>query len=275
MASPVDVSPPTFFQSRLTSNYSHNRQSPPMSEPLVAANCCATTIVPSNTYTPKGTYEDNAELGYKIYQTSAGAKSKTVLIDIYDIWGFSKRNNNLPQVADSISQGTGFPVVIPDVFHGAEFTPEIFQSGKIMQWVKENGDWESSVKGDLQKLVTYIKREYGATNIGIFGFCYGGKIVAKALAELYPDVSSGALFHPSFLQVEDADVIKGPVCLLPSKDEAEVISTTFLDTLKAKPFGSRVVHKRFTDMFHGWSGTSGNFDDQVNREKAQEAIGEF
>ncbi|KAJ3319163.1 hypothetical protein HDU93_003800 [Gonapodya sp. JEL0774] len=170
-----------------------------------------------------------------------------------------------------MTEGTGFPVIIPDIFHGAEFTSDLFQAGKIGQFVYQHGNWHT-VKNDLQKLVKFIKREYGATNIGIFGFCYGGKLAAKVLDELYPDVSAGAMFHPSFLQLEEAERIKGPVCLLPSKDEADAVSTTFVDILKAKPFGSRVIHKRFTDMSHGWVSTSGNFEDPLNRAQAQEAV---
>ncbi|KXS19931.1 alpha/beta-hydrolase [Gonapodya prolifera JEL478] len=240
-----------------------------MSKPLVAANCCV-TVVESSGYVPKGRFEDHAELGYKIYRTGEES-GKVVLIDIYDIWGYSKSNNNYAQVADTIATATGFPVIIPDVFHGAVFTREIFASGKIGEWVAANGSWDR-VKVDLEKLIDWSKANLGAEKFGIFGFCYGGKIVVKSLAELLPPILAGATFHPSFLQIEDAEPIKGPLCLLPSKDEAEIISTDFLATLKAKSFGDRVVHRRFSDMHHGWNGTGGDFTNPLNKQRAEEAM---
>jgi hypothetical protein len=51
-----------------------------------------------------------------------------------------------------------------------------------------------------------------------------------------------------------------------------MLQTEFLDILRKKPFGSRVVHKRFDDMFHGWVQTRGDFADAVNKARAEEAI---
>jgi dienelactone hydrolase len=109
------------------------------------------------------------------------------------------------------------------VFHGEYFTIEMMKSGQLMSWVGEHGSWDKSVKTDVTKTFEWAKKTWGVEKAGIIGFCYGGKMVVQALADL-PFVEAGATCHPSFLQMEDADPIKAPICLLPSKDEDEKIS---------------------------------------------------
>jgi len=114
--------------------------------------------------------------------------------------------------------------VVPDVFHGENFTTEMLKEGKLASWVAEHGDWSKSVKADVTKTFEWAKKTWGVEKAGIIGFCYGGKMVVKALAESSNIIQAGATCHPSFLQMEDADPIQAPICLLPSKDEDEKIS---------------------------------------------------
>lgn len=162
------------------------------------------------------------------------------------------------------------------------------------------------VHPDLLATIEQLNKTSGATQFGIVGFCWGGKIVIQALGS--PDLVSKGLkaaasLHPSMLDTEDAEKCNGAVCLLPSKDEPEIVSGEFWEKIKGKKgVGERSVHKRFADMFHGyvffraqretcrssvlgltptgrapffvnrWCQTRGNFSDPTNKERAEEAI---
>lgn len=97
-----------------------------------------------------------------------------------------------------------------------------FSRSEIMEFVSTTGSWENVVKKDLFTVIEHYKKE-GATSFGIFGFCWGGKVSIKAIAEL-DDIKSAALLHPSFLENADAEAVKGPVLFLPTKDEADLVS---------------------------------------------------
>lgn len=148
-------------------------------------------------------------------------------------------------------------------------------------------------------------RSQGFQNFGTIGFCWGGKIVIQALGSprlVERGLKAAASLHPSMLDMEDAEKCNGAVCLLPSKDEPEIVSGAFWETIKNKPgIGERSIHKRFDDMFHGWvykrtigvsiysdesdylcfwvagvrrwCQTRGNFSDPLNKQRAEEAVG--
>jgi hypothetical protein len=56
--------------------------------------------------------------------------------------------------------------------------------------------------------------------------------------------------HPSAVDAADYSKTTGPVLLLPSKDDSDMLP--IYEDLKKKPFGSVCGHQRFDDMFHGW-----------------------
>ena len=119
----------------------------------------------------------------------------------------------------------------------------------------ERTNFPNVVLPDLHATIDLLSKTAGATHFGIVGFCWGGKIVIQALGT--PELVSKGLkaagsLHPSMLDMEDAKKCNAAVCLLPSKDEPEIVSGEFWEAIKAKPgVGERSIHKRFADMFHG------------------------
>lgn len=59
---------------------------------------------------------------------------------------------------------------------------------------------------------------------GIFGFCWGGKISVLAASKIN-DIRVAALVHPSFVSNSDADKVKAPMYLLPSKSEPDMVKS--------------------------------------------------
>jgi dienelactone hydrolase len=68
---------------------------------------------------------------------------------------------------------------------------------------------------ELKSVATALKSE-GYTHIGLYGFCWGGKVATAAAGEkdLFKSV---AIVHPAMLDVKDVDAIEVPFAFYPSK----------------------------------------------------------
>lgn len=101
------------------------------------------------------------------------------------------------------------------------------------------------------------------------GFCWGAKIAVQLTSTL-PFFVGAALIHPSFVEVRDAEGAGAPIFALPSKDEPDM--TEYMNVLAKKPFGSQCKHVRFDDQHHGFCAARGDFKDELNAKRANEAI---
>lgn len=137
-----------------------------------------------------------------------------------------------------------------------------------MAFIAERGSWDKTVKQDMINVIEHYKKE-GITAIGIYGFCWGGKIGARAIAEL-DNVKGAALIHPSLLNKTDAEEAKAPVLFLPTKDEEDL--TPFVEIVKANLGADNVEHHRFDDMFHGFCGARGDWKDELQSKRVNDAI---
>lgn len=92
----------------------------------------------------------------------------------------------------------------------------------ILAFIEENGSWNKGVKADVQTVIEHYKKTEEITSVGIFGFCWGGRITLDAALEL-DDIQAGGLIHPSLIKDEDAEGVKRPLILLPSKNEPDMV----------------------------------------------------
>jgi len=83
--------------------------------------------------------------------------------------------------------------------------------------------WEESVRADMIEVLKHYKEE-GVTTFGIFGFCFGGKIAALATGEFFEDIRVAAHFHPSSMNMSDAELIRSPTILLPGANDPDMVS---------------------------------------------------
>jgi dienelactone hydrolase len=218
-------------------------------------SCCPTEVLPVKT-----TYD---RCGDNVYITGKGTKG---LLFIPDIFG---PHPNAYHVADILA-GRGFLVVMPDFFRGKEWElgnlpprdPQVFQ-----EWIGKH-TWDN-LRDRVVQGITLLKA-LGATSIGGVGFCWGGHLIVKALGEGL--IKSGASPHPSKrITADEARVVKGPFCLLPTKDDGP------LDDIRAAldedpERKAKNVYHYFDDMHHGFVGARANFEDELNRKRANEAI---
>lgn len=99
---------------------------------------------------------------------------------------------------------------------------ETFSMPAILAFIEENGNWNKNVKTDVQTVIEHYKNAEQINSVGIFGFCWGGRITLDAVLEL-SEIKAGGLIHPSLIKNEEAESVKCPLILLPAKDEPDMV----------------------------------------------------
>ncbi len=87
----------------------------------------------------------------------------------------------------------------------------------LMAWIGTEGTWEK-VGPMLAEVCAALKGK----RIGVVGYCWGGKGAIMAISNL-DTIMAAALVHPSRVTPEDCQKVRGPVLLLPSKDEPDMV----------------------------------------------------
>lgn len=88
----------------------------------------------------------------------------------------------------------------------------------------KNGSW-IDIKPELLDLIKFYKAEEGITAVGIYGYCWGGKMAVYAVSDPeFSDIKAIGLVHPSRVTTEEAFDMKAPAILLPSGSEPDMVS---------------------------------------------------
>ncbi|KAL1928298.1 hypothetical protein VTP01DRAFT_3214 [Rhizomucor pusillus] len=228
----------------------------------LSQSCCSIPPVQS-TYKPVGTLEKvNGEL--PVYVVGPNDAKKAVLV-FYDIFGF---HDNTKQFADLLAQHGKYKVVMPDFFRHEPFQAEwLGQRDLLMAWVGKYGSLEV-IKPQVEAVGEWLKSQ-GVEKAGMVGFCWGAKMAVQ-LTTSDGFFGAAALIHPSFVDNKDAENAQAPILALPSQNEPDM--TEYMEILSKKPFGSQCKHYRFDDMHHGFAAARGNWDDELNKKRATEAV---
>jgi dienelactone hydrolase len=79
----------------------------------------------------------------------------------------------------------------------------------------------------MLETIKFYKREFNVKSVGIYGFCWGGKITVYVASDSdFPELMGIGLVHPSRVSNEEADDVKVPAILLPSSDEPDMVLNT-------------------------------------------------
>ncbi|KAJ1719996.1 hypothetical protein LPJ53_005310 [Coemansia erecta] len=182
----------------------------------------------------------------------------------YDIFGY---HANVLQLSDILG-ALGYRVALPDLLRGDPLVEaDLSKPGVFDNFTKTRGSWESN-KGDYTAIRDYLKSN-GAESVGLIGFCWGGHIVVSALTEL-EGYAGGAIVHPALISDGDLSKVNAPLLALPSKDEPDF--TQDFAGLEGKPFFDKCKMVRFDDMFHGFCGARGDWSNEEQAKRANDAI---
>lgn len=210
-------------------------------------------------------------------------ESATAVIIIPDVFGWNAgRTRN---IADYLAQIHGYcvvPKVLQPAFEGGtdgDALPENFdfatRMAEVGPWVKAL-EWDGNLRARVMSMLKHTI-DGGAKKIGILGFCWGGWVCAKVLAdpEMPPEMSCAVSAHPSVINLEErhegnllelASKIKKPFLLMPAQNDPDGYRPggDFYEALKAVQPNSEIVD--FPDMKHGWVPRSDLTDAAVKRD---------
>lgn len=177
--------------------------------------------------------------------------AKQAILVIYDIFGFFPQTI---QGADILAFGDKekpYQVFMPDFFEGSPadiswYPPDNEEKGKKLgEFFNTTGAPPKTV-ARIPKVMAGLKSHTNASEWGIIGYCWGGKIVNLSSQEGTP-FKAAAACHPAMVDPADAPKVTIPIALLPSKDEDREAVKGYEKGLKVKN-----IVEWFPTQIHGF-----------------------
>jgi len=223
-----------------------------------SAACCSIPPIVSTGYQKKGEYTTID--GLKTYVTGPSNASKALLF-IYDIFGYFDQTLQGADILATSNDSNKYQVFMPDFFEGSPadiswYPPDTDEKGQKLGNFFQTTGAPPKAAARIPSLVAAFKKHNPAIKeIGVVGFCWGGKIVSLTSGKdtLF---KAGAECHPAMVDPSEAEGISIPLAMLASKDEPEKDVKAF----EAKLKGPKHV-EIFSDQIHGWMAARGDLND--------------
>jgi len=222
--------------------------------------CC--TIPPVQfDYTPQGSFRALGDF-QKVYITGP-EKSDINIVCVLSM---------ISSGADIVSKTLNTTVYMPDFFephapfHAENFPPKTEGTKAGLQAFFKGPANASAV---IDKLVSFgrILRDVGAKKIGVYGFCWGGKVAISAGGPSTP-FDAISIIHPAFLSAPDAEKLTLPLGLYISNDESSQEYQKILEVTGKTSFASKNDHKHYTIMQPGWAAARADLKNEENKDYA-------
>jgi dienelactone hydrolase len=222
--------------------------------------CCTIPPIVAKGYKAKGEYKELN--GLKAYFTGPEDATKG-LIFIYDIFGyFDQSIQGADILAFSGHEGNNYKVFIPDWFEGkpaniAWYPPKTDEDKANMGNFFQTQAKPERVVPHIPAMVEAAKKLYpNITAWAIIGYCWGGKMVTKAIGIDGQPFKAAAQVHPAMIDSADGPAVKIPQLTLASGDE----NWEEVQKLSASsPKGSKCKH--YPDSIHGWMAARSDLSD--------------
>ncbi|KAG9100397.1 hypothetical protein FRC06_004173 [Ceratobasidium sp. 370] len=234
------------------------------------ACCSIPPVIPKEKYTPKGEYKPYGSFK-KAYVVGKQGTGRAI-IGIYDIFGYFPQTI---QGADILAETLDAFVVYPDFFDDQPWPNEAFpprneeEGKKLQQFFGEAANLDNRL-AELTTLADQLRTE-GAKFVGTVGFCWGGKL--STVAATTGKTDAAVSIHPAMLDVKDAENLKVPLAIFPSKDEPLDLYEQIIKTISTKPFASKNVYKVYGDMYHGWAAARADLDKPETKKAYEDVYG--
>jgi dienelactone hydrolase len=117
----------------------------------------------------------------------------------------AKKYNRL---ADTMARA-GYLVVLPDYYKN-DAVPKNTTGFDLNTWVARHPP--AVVDPIIDATIKYMRGELGVKNIGVVGYCFGGRYVARFLAP-GKGIQAGFTAHPSMVEKAEWQGITGPLSI--------------------------------------------------------------
>ncbi|KAG8772680.1 hypothetical protein FRC12_002947 [Ceratobasidium sp. 428] len=237
------------------------------------ACCSIPTITPKEKYTHKGEYKPYGPFkkAYVVGKEGAGS-TETAIIGVYDIFGYFPQTI---QGADILAQTLDAFVVYPDFFDDKPWPNEAFpprndeEGKKLQEFFGTTANVGDRCK-QMEETADLLRKD-GAKYVGTIGFCWGGKL--STVGATTGKTDAAVAIHPAMLDVKDAENLKVPLAIFPSKDEPLDEYEKIVETISKKPFASKNAYKVYDDMYHGWAAARADFDKPETKKAYEDVYG--
>ncbi|KAL1797127.1 hypothetical protein ACET3X_003733 [Alternaria dauci] len=179
---------------------------------LVAAWKDPVSLFPSviNEGRPKGEIKnvDGIDMYHAYPDRRSKTNSSTAILYLTDIFGIPLLQNKL--LADSFARA-GYLTIIPDLFAGDAIPSDLPEGTlNLTTWFPKHQP--ANVEPIIDRTIAYLRDDLGIQTIGAVGYCFGGRYVARFLAE-GKGVDYGFAAHPSVLSNAEIGEIVNPISI--------------------------------------------------------------
>ncbi|KAL2831440.1 Alpha/Beta hydrolase protein [Aspergillus cavernicola] len=151
------------------------------------------------------------------YKTApASGPTEKGIILLTDILGHRFKNAQL--IADQFA-ANGYLVLIPDLFYGDPIPIGGSTGMDLQKWLageyheKNIAHTPPVIDPILEKCISEMRTKYNIRKIGAIGYCFGAKYVVRFLNPDQGKVDVGFIAHPSLVEKEELEAIKGPLAI--------------------------------------------------------------
>ena len=140
--------------------------------------------------------------------------TKRAILLITDVIGH--RFNNVQLIADQFA-ANGYFVVMPDLFYGDAIPLNRPEGFDLMTWLTKGGPKGSHLPPTVDPIIdaclVEMRTKFGCEKIGAVGYCFGAKYVVRHLRPDQGKIDVGYCAHPSFVDKEELEAMKGPLAI--------------------------------------------------------------
>lgn len=159
--------------------------------------CCSNPAVQSD-YQPMGAIKPFGD--FKHVYITGPPKSDRAIVCVYDIFGFFPQTQ---KGADILANSLNTTVYMPHFFEPDQPFPIEKFPPKTQEQKQELQNFFATVASpskNTEKLLTFGKelKSAGARKVGVYGFCWGGKVTVAAAGENTP-FSASSIVHPAYI----------------------------------------------------------------------------
>ncbi|XP_077993906.1 carboxymethylenebutenolidase homolog [Glandiceps talaboti] len=129
------------------------------------------------------------------------------VIVIHDIYGYEVGSTRL--IADELATH-GYTAIMPDLFRGNPWNGGSW--GQYAMWNMSHP--QERVDQDVEASVEYLQSVKGLENVGIIGFCWGGRQVVLASNSQSTQIQAGVGFYGVLITAEQATDMSFPTMLI-------------------------------------------------------------
>ncbi|KAI5475238.1 carboxymethylenebutenolidase [Pseudohyphozyma bogoriensis] len=205
--------------------------------PKLCKACFTGSIIPGD---PKGEFGHLNGTKYYIAKADpTGRVADKAIVIATDIFGIGIPNPCI--VADELAARTGMDVYVPDLLQGdyanaaflnvASATPNASKPllERVSSWTKSTLGflwfvgptfvYRHRMSVMVPLAVKDLKKEVGAKELGMAGYCLGGQVTTLLAASPTSPISVFVTAHPGFLKVDDFKRIRRPYALICSQED--------------------------------------------------------